>query len=152
MARVFFGKQSLMQRLFDIEVAAGEAMKRADAGLLKRKKGQGDPGLHNLVWRCAEIWESMTGRKASPHKVHTVDGDDSDFVKFLQCLVRLADGPKPSRKQIEISFKKAAPRSQLKNRSNRGCDAYSLKGHMRFRCAPGASQRIKEPQCPSPNP
>jgi hypothetical protein len=43
MARVFFGKQSLMQRLIDIEVAACEAMKRADVGLLKRKRGQADP-------------------------------------------------------------------------------------------------------------
>jgi hypothetical protein len=48
LARVFFGKQSLMQRLIDIEDAAGEAMKRADAGLLKREKGQADPGLHIL--------------------------------------------------------------------------------------------------------
>jgi uncharacterized protein YneF (UPF0154 family) len=51
----------------------------------------------------------MTGRKASPHKVRTVDGDDSDFVKFVLCLVRLAGGPKPSRKQIEISLKNAPP-------------------------------------------
>jgi hypothetical protein len=109
MARVFFGKQSLIGQLIDIEVAAGEAAKRVDPVLLKRKKGQADPGLYNLVWRSAEVWRSMTGRKASPHKVHTVDDDDPDFVKFVQGLVRVAGGPKPSRKQIEISLKNAAP-------------------------------------------
>jgi hypothetical protein len=115
MARVFFGKQSLMQRLIDIEVAAGEARKRADAGLLKRKRGKADPSLHNFVWQSAKIWGSMTGRKASPHKVHAVDRDDSDFVKFVQSLVRLAGGPKPSRKQIEISLKNALPMATRKS-------------------------------------
>jgi hypothetical protein len=94
MVHVFFAKQSFMKRLIDIEVAAGEAVNRMDSNLLKRRKRQGDPGLHNLVWRCAEIWESMTSRKASAHKVHTVDGNDSDdqdpdFVKFVQALVGL---------------------------------------------------------------
>jgi len=106
MARVFFGKQSLMQRLIDIEIAACEAMKRADVGLLKRKRGQADPSLHNFVWQSAKIWGSMTGRKASPH---TRDGNESDFVKFVQTLVGLVGAPKPSRKQIEISLKNAAP-------------------------------------------
>jgi len=48
----------------------------------------------------------MTGRKASPH---TRDGNESDFVKFVQTLVGLVGAPKPSRKQIEISLKNAAP-------------------------------------------
>jgi hypothetical protein len=114
MAHVFFGKQSFLKRLIAVQAAAGEAAKRADKSLLKRKKGQGDPGLHNLVWRCAEIWESMTSRKASAHKVHTVDGDDSDdqdpdFVKFVQALVGLVGVRQPSRKQIEISLKNATP-------------------------------------------
>jgi hypothetical protein len=106
MARVFFGKQSLMQRLIDIEVAAGEARRRADAGLLKRKRGQADQSLHNFVWRSAKIWGSMTGRKASPH---TRDGNEPDFVKFVQILLSLVGAPKPSRKQIEISLNNAVP-------------------------------------------
>jgi hypothetical protein len=110
MAHVFFGKQSFLKRLIEVEVAAGEAAKRADESLLKRKKGQADPGLYNLVWRCAEIWRSMTGRKASAQKVHTADAEDPDdedpdFVKFVQCLVHLASGPRPSRKQIETSLR-----------------------------------------------
>jgi hypothetical protein len=48
----------------------------------------------------------MTGRKASPH---ARDGNESDFVKFVQTLVGLFGAPKPSRKQIEISLKNAAP-------------------------------------------
>jgi hypothetical protein len=102
-----------MKRLIELEVAAGEAVRRVDANLLKRKKGQADPGLYNLVWRCAEIWLGMTGRRASAQKVHTVDDDDPDFVKFVQGLVRLAGAAKPSRKQIEISLKNAAPRMAL---------------------------------------
>ena len=115
MLHVFFAKQSFMKRLIDIEDAAGEAVNRMDSNLLKRVRvrGQGDPGLHNLVWRCARIWASMTGRKASAHKVHTVEGDPNDhdpgFVKFVQALAGLVDAPKPSRKQIEISLKNAPP-------------------------------------------
>jgi hypothetical protein len=114
MLHVSFGKKSFMRRLIDVEVAAREAVSRMDPNLLKRKKGQGDSGLHNLVWRCAKIWESMTGRKASGHKVHTVDRDDHDdhdpdFVKFVQALVDLVGVSKPSRKQVELSLKNAAP-------------------------------------------
>jgi hypothetical protein len=115
MLHVFLAKQSFMKRLVDIEVAAGEAVNRMDSNLLKRKKGQGDTGLHNLVWRCAEIWESMTSRKASAHKVHTVHGDDPDFVKFVQALVGLVGAPQPSRKQIEISLKNAPPMATRKS-------------------------------------
>jgi hypothetical protein len=65
-AHVFFGKQSFLKRLIEVEVAAGEAANRAVVDLLKRKRGQSDPGIYNLVWRCAEIWQSMTGREAGP--------------------------------------------------------------------------------------
>jgi hypothetical protein len=120
MLQVFLGKQSFMQRLIDIEVAAGEAVNRMDSNLLKGKKGQGDVGLHNLVLGCAEIWKSMTSRKPSAHKVHTVHGDDPDdhdpdFVKFVQALVGLVGAPQPSRKQIEISLKNAPPMATRKS-------------------------------------
>src|SRR5262249_50995355 len=54
MLQVFLAKQSFMRRLIDLEAAARGAVNRMDLNLLKRRKGQGDPGLHNLVWRCAE--------------------------------------------------------------------------------------------------
>jgi hypothetical protein len=105
MLRVFLGKESLVHRLIDIEVAAGEAMKRVRTDLLKRRKGQADPGLYNLVWRGAEIWSSLTGRTPSPNKVHRRSGGEPDFVAFIQGIVSLAGGPRPSRKNIEISLR-----------------------------------------------
>jgi hypothetical protein len=105
MLRVHFGKQSFLKRLIDVEVATGEAMKRVHADLLKRRKGQADPGLYNLVWRGAEIWSSLTGRTPSPNKVHRRYGGEPDFVAFIQGIVSLAGGPRPSRKNIEISLR-----------------------------------------------
>jgi hypothetical protein len=105
MLRVFLGKESLVHRLIEIEWAAGEAMKRVRTDLLKRRKGQADPGLYNLVWRGAEIWSSLTGRTPSPNKVHRRSGGEPDFVAFIQGIVSLAGGPRPSRKNIEISLR-----------------------------------------------
>src|SRR5215831_331719 len=105
MAHVFFGKQSFLKQLIEVEVAAGEAAKRADKSLLKRKKGQADPALYNLVWRGAEIWSSLTRRVPSPNRVHRRDsGGEPDFVLFIQDLVRLVGGERPSRKVVEISL------------------------------------------------
>jgi hypothetical protein len=105
MARVFFCQQSFLNRLIEVEVAAGEAAKRADKSLLKRKKGQADPALYNLVWRGAEIWSSLTGRVPSANRVNRgVSGEEPDFVLFIQDLVRLAGGERPSRKVVEISL------------------------------------------------
>ena len=105
MLRVFFGKESFVRRLIDVEVAAGEAMKRVHTDLLKRKKGQADPGLYNLVWRGAEIWSSLTGRTPSTNKVHRRSGGGPDFVAFIEVIVSLAGGPPPSRKNVEISLR-----------------------------------------------
>src|SRR5215831_10304819 len=105
MLRVHFGKQSFLKRLIDIKVAAGEAMKRVRTDLLKRRKGQADPGLYNLVWRGAKIWSSLTGRTPSANKVHNSHGGEPDFVAFIQGIVSLAGGPQPSRKNIEISLR-----------------------------------------------
>ena len=104
---VFSEKVSFLQRLSGIEAVAGEAAaKRVDRDLLKRKKGQADPALYNLVWRGAEIWSSLTGRVPSPNRVHRRDGDEEpDFVLFIQDLVRLAGGECPSRKVVEISLR-----------------------------------------------
>jgi hypothetical protein len=103
---VFSEKMSFFQRLSCIEAVAGEAATRlVDRDLLKRKKGQADPALYNLVWRGAEIWLSLTGRVPSPNRVHRRDsGEEPDFVLFIQDLVRLAGGERPSRKVVEISL------------------------------------------------
>jgi hypothetical protein len=116
----FLGKLSFMKRLIEVQAAAAEAAKRVDKKLLKRGRGQADPGLHNLVRRCVEIWQGMTGRKASAQKLHSVDGDDPGFVKFVQGLVRLVEGPKPTRKQIEVSLKNAAPPMQIQESEQSG--------------------------------
>src|SRR5262249_77897 len=79
-------KISFLKRLIDIEVVACEAAKRVDKDLLKRKKGQTDPALHNLVWRGAEIWSSLTGRVPSTNKVNCYSGEEPDFVLFIQDL------------------------------------------------------------------
>ena len=102
---VFSEKMSFFKRLSGIEAVAGEAAKRVDRDLLKRKKGQADPALHNLVRRGAEIWSSLTGRRPSPNRVHRRDsGEEPDFVLFIQDLVLLAGGERPSRKAVEISL------------------------------------------------
>ena len=101
-------KMLLLKRLVGIQAVAGEAATRlVDKDLLKRKKGQADPALHNLVRRGAEIWSSLTGRVPSPNRVHRRDsGEEPDFVLFIQDLVRLAGGERPSRKVVEISLRK----------------------------------------------
>jgi len=103
---VFSEKMLLLKRLVGIQAVAGEAATRlADRDLLKRKKGQADPALYNLVWRGAEIWSSLTGRVPNANRVHRRDsGEEPDFVLFIQDLVRLAGGERPSRKVVEISL------------------------------------------------
>jgi hypothetical protein len=108
MVWVFSEKMSFLKRLSGIEAAAGEAAKRVDRELLKRKKGQADPALHNLVWRGAEIWLSLTGRVPSANRVSRRDSGEPaepDFVLFIQDLVRLVGGERPSRKVVEISLR-----------------------------------------------
>src|SRR5262249_53621856 len=103
---VFSEKMSFFQRLSGIEAVAGEAATRlVDRDLLKRKRGQADPALYNLVWRGAEIWSSLTGRKPSPNRAHRRDSGEPDFVLFIQDLVRLVGGERPSRKVVEISLR-----------------------------------------------
>jgi len=109
------GRKRFIERVCDVEIAAKEAASRLDRGLLARSRGQLDPGLSDLVRQGAEIWQSMTGRKASANKVHREvrrDDDDPDFVIFIKDLVSVADGPKPTRKMIEASLKpkKSHPR------------------------------------------
>jgi hypothetical protein len=103
---VFSEKMLLLKRLVGIEAVAGEAATRlVDRDLLKRKKGQADPALYHLVWRGAKIWSSLTGRVPSANRVlRRGSGEEPDFVLFIQDLVRLAGGERPSRKVVEISL------------------------------------------------
>ena len=111
MLRVFTGKMAFIRRLVDVEVAANEGAKRVDKALLHRGISQDDLALHNLVWRLAEVWTSMTGRRPSANKVYrsiSNAGEDPDFVQFVQHLVGLVKGaPKPSGKQIKTSLNNA---------------------------------------------
>jgi hypothetical protein len=103
--RVHYGKRALQRTLVDIEVAAREAMNRADKTLLSRKVGTPQtPGLHNLVFCASEIWTRMTGRAASANKVHSRGGQEPKFVQFVQDLVGIAGGLKPSRRKVEITL------------------------------------------------
>jgi hypothetical protein len=111
MLRVSFAEMDFIRRLVDVETVANEGAKRVDRNFLHRGASQDDPALHNLVWRLAEVWTSMTGRKPSANKVHRqadIDRQEPDFVQFVQHLVGLVDGaPKPSRKQIQTSLNNA---------------------------------------------
>jgi hypothetical protein len=108
MLRVFSGKMAFMRCLVDVEVVANEAVRRVDRDLLRRGASQEDLALHNLIWRLAEIWTSLTKRKSSANKVYRraeIGRKEPDFVQFVQEFVALVDGaPKPSRKQIETSL------------------------------------------------
>jgi hypothetical protein len=71
MAHVFFGQQSFLKRLIEVQVAAGEAAKRADKSLLKRKKGQADPALYDLVgwrWECIESADLRLATHSGGHR------------------------------------------------------------------------------------
>ena len=111
MLRVSSAKMDFIRRLVDVETVANEGAKRVDRNFLHRGASQDDPALHNLVWRLAEVWISMTGRKPSANKVYRqadIDRQEPDFVQFVQHLVGLVDGaPKPSRKQIQTSLNNA---------------------------------------------
>ena len=113
-----YGKRDFQLRLVDIEVAAREAMNRVDKTLLSRKVGTSQtPGLHNLVFRASEIWTRMTGRAASANKVHSRGGQEPKFVQFVQDLVGIAGGPKPSRRKVEITLANLAPRNTPEKRA-----------------------------------
>jgi hypothetical protein len=115
LVRVFNGKEALLRILIEIEVAAGEAMNRADKTLLSRKVGTRQmPGLHRLVFRASEIWISMTGREASANKVYRRDEQEPQFVQFIHDLVGIAGGPNPSRRMVEIALTNLAPRNTTK--------------------------------------
>jgi hypothetical protein len=102
---VDFRKLEFIKRLAQIEGAAKVAAKRVDKDLLERKRGQTNPALPKFVWRCGEIWQSMTGRKPSIRRIETRDGDDPKFVRFMKGLAQVGNAEEPSRREIEIALK-----------------------------------------------
>jgi hypothetical protein len=125
-------KQTFVKQLAVFEVAAKFAGKILDKKLLKRERGQTNSALPNFVRRCAEIWESMTGRKPSANKIHGTDRKDPDFVIFLQRLARIGQpprfarigqalrlarirqAPKPTRDQVAVCLRNLAPANTKK--------------------------------------
>jgi hypothetical protein len=99
------------KHLAQVEAAAKIAAKRVDIDLLKRRRGQSNPALPAFVWRCAEIWKSMTGRKPSTRKVYRqkrdnpVAGSDPNFVIFVKALAKTGKAAEPSRKEVETALR-----------------------------------------------
>lgn len=95
-------KMAFLTLLTEIEVAAKNARKSVDKTLLVRQRNQTDPALPNFVFRCGQIWTSLTARKPSANKVAS---GDPDFVVFLQQLAGVGPAPVPSRAKVSISIK-----------------------------------------------
>jgi hypothetical protein len=101
-------KFRLLERLRGIEVAAGNAQRRADRGLLERERGQSEPALLNFVFRCGKIWKGLTGRAPSANKVHSKHRDpDPDFVVFVQELALIVETHEPTRDQILVCLRRS---------------------------------------------
>jgi hypothetical protein len=100
-------KRAFLNRLADVETGAKIARSRVDRALLGRERSQSAPGLSTFVFRCGAIWESLTGRKPSANKVfrRSSEGEDPDFVVFLQELAKVGKAPVPSRNQVASSLR-----------------------------------------------
>jgi hypothetical protein len=101
------GKMELIKRLAEIEATAHSAKPRTDRKLLTRERGQSESALPRLVFHCAVIWKSLTGREPSANKVTRRDGtEDPDFVIFVQKLAEIGGTAVPSRRQVATSLGK----------------------------------------------
>ena len=95
----------LLVQLRELQVAAAIARHEVNPKLLQRQKPQRDPALYELVQHAAEIWESMTGRRASVNKVHRRDGDTRpDFILFVTSIAKLAADYEPTATEITTAF------------------------------------------------
>jgi hypothetical protein len=109
-------KQAFVERLAMVEGAANFAGKRLDRTLLDRERDQSNPALRNFIFRCSQIWTSLTSRRPSANKVHRRDGsEDPDFVLFLQGLARVAGAPEPTRYQVTTCLRNLTPAITPKN-------------------------------------
>jgi hypothetical protein len=109
-------KRVFVDRLAMVEGAAKLAAKRLDRTLLERERNQSNPALRNFVFRCSQIWTSLTSRKPSAQKVHRRDGgQDPDFVIVIQRLARIAGAPEPTRYQVGTCLRNLTPAITPKN-------------------------------------
>src|SRR5262249_6575692 len=94
--------EDFFKRLIALSVAARTAAARLDKDLIARTRSASDDSLYNLVWRCAEIWTSLTDRPPSINKVTSGDRDDNrpDFVLFVCDIARLATCTEPTFNQV----------------------------------------------------
>ena len=106
-----FKKMGLLRQLEKVEIAAKMAKQRVDKSLLKRKRGQSNPALPNFIFRCGQIWKSLTERKPSAEKVHRkIQPSEPDFLIFVRGLAKSAGLTPPSRHQVATSLRILRPR------------------------------------------
>jgi hypothetical protein len=111
-------KNDFLNLLAQVETATQTAHNRLDRKLLGRERGQANPAIQSFVFRCGEIWKSLTGRTPSANKVHRKgdsihdeNGNDPDFVIFVRELAKIGPAPEPSRHQVASSLRKIRPRN-----------------------------------------
>jgi hypothetical protein len=77
-------KLELLKRLGEVEKTAKVAREQhLDRKLLDRERTVDSPALLNFILLCSKIWTSLTGLKASPHRIEHEDRDDPKFVIFV---------------------------------------------------------------------
>lgn len=74
-------------------------------GMLTSKNRSRQPGLRKFVRRLGAVWESLTGRAPSIHKVQTRSRSASKFVMFVRDVASLSDTmPVPTPSQVASAF------------------------------------------------
>jgi hypothetical protein len=98
--------KDFVERLITFRAAAQTGLARLDKDLITRTRSASDDSLYNLVWRCAEIWTSLKGRKAGVNKVHRKGGENRpNFVLFVCDVAQLATGTEPTFDQVATAFR-----------------------------------------------
>jgi hypothetical protein len=94
-------------RLAQIQGTAKAAQKRVDSRLLNRERRQANPGLANLVFRCASIWKGLTNRPPSANKIHTHARGrrEPDLVVFVKEIAKFGSAKVPTRAMIATALK-----------------------------------------------
>src|SRR5262249_23943362 len=99
--------EEFIEQLITLSAAAEAAEGRLDEQLIGRTRPSSDDSLYNLLWRCAEIWNGLTGRPASVDKVASKSREDDrpDFLLFVCDVARMATGNEPTFKQVATAFR-----------------------------------------------
>jgi hypothetical protein len=104
--RLLAARLEFIKTLAILDATARSASARVDRKLLNRERGQEIAGLSNFVFRCGEIWKSLTDRNPSANKVSRRGGqEDPDFVVFMRKLAALGPALLPTRRQVEICLR-----------------------------------------------